>query len=77
MAKDKLKESEYKAEGLRRTYIRLNKRTKLWRERGKRGGGSLHNGKHCDSCDGQMTWCSCCHMWSRICCEDYGSCECS
>jgi hypothetical protein len=77
MANDKNKEAEYKAEGLRRAYIRLNERAVKWRKRGERGGGSLHNGKECSYCGGQMRWCQGCQMWSRVCCEDYGTCQCS
>ena len=77
MAKDKIKEAEYKAEGLRRTYIRLNDRTHEWRKRGERGGGSLSSGKKCPDCDGYMSWCSICGVWSKNCCVDYGTCQCS
>lgn len=31
----------------------------------------------CPYCDGYMSWCSCCEMWSSDCCEDYGTCQCS
>jgi hypothetical protein len=75
MAKDKTKEAEYKAEGLRRAYIRLNKRTREWRLRGQRGGGNIRNGKKCPDCGGTMIWC--CEQWSKICCHDYGTCPCS
>ncbi len=77
MAKDKIKEAEYKAEGLRRAYKRLNERAYNWRRRGERGGGNLNNGKLCTFCFGRMSYCSCCEMWSRTCCEDYGTCQCS
>ena len=33
--------------------------------------------KYCDNCGGSMTWCNSCQMYSRNCCEDYGSCMCS
>jgi hypothetical protein len=33
--------------------------------------------KRCDECGGRMSWCTCCQMWSRTCCEDYGTCMCS
>ena len=75
MAKDKNVEAAYKAEGLRRAKVRLDKRTELWRDRGRRGGGNLNNGKECPDCGGRMIWC--CDMWSQICCYDYGTCPCS
>jgi len=28
-------------------------------------------------CGGEMIWCTCCHMYSQSCCEDYGTCLCS
>lgn len=31
----------------------------------------------CPECGGEMTWCELCQMWSRTCCEDFGTCECS
>ena len=31
----------------------------------------------CPECGGTMTWCESCRMWSKECCEDYGTCECS
>lgn len=34
------------------------------------------NGR-CPHCGGQMTWCSHCMVWSRTCCIDYGTCQCS
>ena len=77
MAKDKRKQIAYKEEGRRRAYIRLNERTSNWRLRGERGGGNLVNGKECPDCGGRMSWCSICNVWSRNCCVDYGTCQCS
>jgi len=31
----------------------------------------------CESCGGKMTWCTTCRVWSKKCCEEYGSCMCS
>ena len=31
----------------------------------------------CSNCGGTMTWCDLCRMWSKSCCEDYGTCMCS
>jgi hypothetical protein len=31
----------------------------------------------CDECGGQRRWCESCEMWSRTCCEHYGTCMCS
>ena len=33
--------------------------------------------KRCEECGGQMEWCDTCQMWSRTCCEEFGSCQCS
>lgn len=40
---------------------------------------SCHNeAKQCDLCgDGEMTWCTCCKVYSSNCCCDYGTCACS
>lgn len=32
---------------------------------------------NCDNCGGVMTWCEGCRMYSKTCCEDYGTCLCS
>ncbi len=77
MARDKIKEAEYKAEGLRRAYIRLDERLSNWRKRGQRGGGRLDSSKKCPYCNGYMSWCSICEVWSQNCCTDYGTCQCS
>lgn len=31
----------------------------------------------CYECGGNMSWCSCCEMYTRTCCVDYGTCMCS
>ena len=31
----------------------------------------------CPYCGGQMVWCTGCEMYSQVCCEEYGTCECS
>jgi len=33
--------------------------------------------QRCDSCGGQMQWCELCQMFSKTCCEEYGTCMCS
>lgn len=33
--------------------------------------------KRCPDCGGNMYWCTSCEIWSKTCCEDYGSCLCS
>lgn len=34
-------------------------------------------GKECPDCGGIMHWCTICREWTKICCYDYGTCECS
>lgn len=65
---------EYQQERLRRVDIRKMKRkdarqTKYWRY--GRGDNT------CPDCGGQMHWCSCCQVWSKSCCHEYGTCMCS
>jgi hypothetical protein len=31
----------------------------------------------CDWCDGEKQWCSVCQVYTRTCCVDYGTCQCS
>lgn len=31
----------------------------------------------CSNCGGELSWCSSCMMYSRTCCEEYGTCQCS
>jgi hypothetical protein len=33
-------------------------------------------GPQCE-CGGYTTWCSHCRVWSRTCCVEYGTCQCS
>ena len=62
--------AEYQAERLKRIAIRKEKRKVNRRLKG-RGDNT------CPVCGGQMTWCSVCEVWSRTCCEEYGTCQCS
>lgn len=32
---------------------------------------------YCCDCGGIMEWCDCCAMYTKTCCEDYGTCMCS
>lgn len=75
MAKDKQVEAEYKAERLRRTSLRKEKRRNN-REYKKYRYGDSRDSK-CPYCGGIMTWCSCCQIWSSDCCIPYGTCQCS
>lgn len=31
----------------------------------------------CRECGGEMRWCGHCQKWSRVCCVEYGTCQCS
>ena len=31
----------------------------------------------CDWCGGEMQWCPICAEWTRTCCQDWGTCQCS
>lgn len=31
----------------------------------------------CDWCGGEMQWCPICTEWTKTCCQDYGTCQCS
>jgi hypothetical protein len=33
--------------------------------------------EYCTWCGGTMAWCASCEMWTKTCCEDYGTCQCS
>ena len=33
--------------------------------------------QRCPSCGGQMSWCSSCEQWTKVCCHDWGTCMCS
>lgn len=42
----------------------------------------INNPEHGDRgpkchCSGYKTWCATCSVWSRTCCQEYGSCQCS
>jgi hypothetical protein len=75
MAKSKEFEAKYKAEGLRRSHIRKEERI-AERKRKLYQYGKSSDGR-CPECGGQMTWCSGCQVWSRTCCEKYGTCMCN
>jgi hypothetical protein len=51
--------------------LRRRKRTIKHRQHQK------DRGLKCPDCSGYMSWCSCCDMWSKYCCVDYGTCQCS
>lgn len=53
-----------------RAQARRDKRNRRYDER-------PHGNSRCYHCGGQMTWCSCCQMYSSDCCQDYGTCQCS
>lgn len=74
MAKNKLEESKYKKEGRRRIAIRQAKRKSNWSSKVRRYGRGT---RQCEYCGGNLSWCSCCEVWSRNCCIEYGTCECS
>lgn len=38
---------------------------------------SREDGDTCPDCCGTMTWCDSCRMWSKTCCDEYGTCGCS
>lgn len=33
--------------------------------------------ERCDSCGGEMSWCTCCECFTKTCCVPYGTCQCS
>ena len=53
-----------------RAQARRDKRNRRYDER-------PHGDSRCYHCGGQMSWCSCCQMYSSNCCQDYGTCQCS
>ncbi len=75
MAKDKNKEAEYRAEYLRRMPKRKERRKEKRREKKRIYGPDGH--RKCDNCDGFLRWCQSCGMYSRSCCVEYGTCQCS
>ena len=74
MAKDKIQEETYKAEGKRRIKVRKAERLSKWKEKVRRYGRGSNT---CSMCGGHQTWCSTCEVWSSTCCCDYGTCLCS
>ena len=74
MARNKIKEAEYKAEGLRRIAERQQKRKDKWSYKVNTYGRGT---KKCPDCGNHMSWCSSCEVWSQTCCQDYGTCQCS
>lgn len=75
MAKDKCFEKSYKEERLKRTYMRKNRRKERQKYNIFRYGNRRES--TCPYCGGTMSWCCVCQMWSRTCCEEYGTCQCS
>lgn len=69
------KDTKYLDERLRRTYERKLRRKNMKRENRRRYGRASES--TCDHCGGIMTWCYCCQCWTRLCCVEYGTCECS
>lgn len=55
---------------LRRKQARESGRNKSYDER-------PHGDSTCGLCGGQMSWCSCCRVYSSNCCQDWGTCMCS
>lgn len=51
---------------------RYNRRRQNWHLKALRPRYST-----CPSCGGSMRWCSICEMWSKSCCNDWGTCLCS
>lgn len=45
---------------------------KYWESEGYEG-----DTKTCEDCGGLMTWCSCCLVYTKTCCVEYGTCMCS
>ena len=74
MAKDKAVEIAYKEIGRIRILNRQQKRKNRWSEKAFRYG---RGSQTCHMCGGNMSWCSCCQVWSSNCCCDYGTCQCS
>jgi pyruvate dehydrogenase complex dehydrogenase (E1) component len=64
----------YEAEGQRRMVERKQRRLDRWTAKVHLYGRGT---KKCKMCGGQMSWCSCCEVWSSYCCEEYGTCQCS
>ena len=71
MAKSKEFEEKYKAIRLASTVRRKAERRAFKKANDK------YKTMECNSCGGRMTWCSCCGVWTQLCCEKYGTCMCS
>jgi hypothetical protein len=60
---------------------KLNRRNRRREKKGLRMRESYDERRRyrpCDlGCGGQMSWCSCCEMYSNDCCVDWGTCQCS
>lgn len=57
---------------------RRNKRLLKKREKAKENYMDRIRYRPCDlGCGGEMSWCSCCEMYSNNCCIPYGTCQCS
>jgi hypothetical protein len=72
MAKNKDNEIIYKEEGLKRIKERKRKRLQKFITN-----VTEHKNSRCSWCGGEKRWCSSCDMWTRTCCEEYGTCMCS
>lgn len=55
---------------IERTQKRRDKRNRSYDNR-------PHGDATCPYCNGQMSWCGICRMYSSNCCEDWGTCQCS
>ena len=71
MAKNKEFEILYREIGRERARLRRIIRNKQHRR------NVQNRGMPCDRCGNRMSWCSICEEWSRTCCEEYGTCQCS
>ena len=57
---------------------RRDRRRKKKGERMKESYAERRKYRPCDlGCGGEMSWCSCCEMYSNNCCVDWGTCQCS
>jgi hypothetical protein len=64
--------TEYQEERLRR--IKIRKAERRIKRKDKK---YCYGKKVCPECGDYMTWCTSCEVWSRTCCEEYGTCKCS
>lgn len=60
---------------------RLDRRERRRKKKGERMKDRYQERRRyrpCDlGCGGEMSWCSCCEMYSNNCCVPYGTCQCS